>query len=120
MPEKFAKCVTGQIPDAALEFKTNKFEAVWLATAETFDGEREALVGMIGDSQDAPRQIVVLGPKMQERLLRDAAYFPRESREGSDAATVLANLDRAICGELLEARLQFGGEVHAEEYRTNI
>jgi hypothetical protein len=119
MAEEFAKCIARQIPDAALELEANKFKAVWLAAAETFHGERQALIGMIGDGQNAPRQIVILGPQMQERLLRDAAHFPGQSREGSDAAAVLANLDRAVGGELLETRLQFGGEVHAEEYKTN-
>jgi hypothetical protein len=54
---------------------------------------------------------------MQKGLLRSAANFPGESREGSDASSILANLDRAIRGEFLKAGLQFGGEVHAKEYK---
>jgi hypothetical protein len=54
---------------------------------------------------------------VQERLFRGTAYFPGKSREGSHASAILANLDGAIRGEFLEASLQLGGEVHAEEYK---
>ena len=116
--EKMAEAIAkgpGKIALGALELHANKFEAVGLGAAESLDGQREALVGMI-DGENPPRQIVILRPQVKKRLLRSAAHFPGESGEGSDAPATLANLDSAIRGEFLETSLQFGGEVHAKEY----
>jgi hypothetical protein len=57
--------------------------------------EREALVGMIGNGKNAARQIVILRPQVEEWLLRGAANFPGESREGSDAPAILARISIA-------------------------
>jgi hypothetical protein len=43
------------VSHGALELETNKFEAVRPGAAESFNGKREALVGMIGDGQHAAR-----------------------------------------------------------------
>jgi|HubBroStandDraft_6_1064221.scaffolds.fasta_scaffold869383_1 hypothetical protein len=56
---------------------------------------------------------------MQEGLLRGALNLPGESRKGSKAPAVLADLDGAFGGEFLQAGLQFDGEVHAKEYKGN-
>jgi hypothetical protein len=119
MAEEIAKCFAGEIADGALELDANKFEAVGLGTAKSFHGKREALFGVIGDGEDAAREIVIFRPEMQERLFGDAAHFPGKPGERGDAATIFANLNPACDGEFLETRLQFGGEVHAEEYKTN-
>jgi hypothetical protein len=56
---------------------------------------------------------------VKERLLCGAANFPGKSGEGSHASAVLANLDRAIGGEFLEASLQLDREVHVQGYKGN-
>src|SRR5580704_17510732 len=116
MAAEIAKCPAGKIAHGALELEANEFEGGGLGAAESLNGKRQALVGMISDGEHAARYIVILRPEEQERLLRSAANFPRESGEGGNAAAILANLDDAIGGEFLETRLQFGGEVHAEKY----
>ena len=119
MAEAIAKSFARKIALRALKFHANKFETVGLGAAESLDGKRQALVGMIGDSQNAARQIVILRPQVQERLLRGAAHFPGKSREGSDAPAILANFDSAIRGEFLETSLQFSEQVHAGKYKGN-
>src|SRR5580704_14912120 len=77
MAKTIAKCFAGKVALSALKFQTNKFEAVGLGASESLDSKREPLVRMIGDGENAPRQIVIFRPEMQERLLRGAANFPR-------------------------------------------
>jgi hypothetical protein len=60
MAEAIAKSFARRIALGAFELEANKFEAVGLGAAESLDGKREALVGMIGDGKNAPRQIVIL------------------------------------------------------------
>jgi len=52
----------------SLEKHAHKFQAVWPCATESLHGERQALLGVIGDSEHAPRQIVLSGPEMQEWL----------------------------------------------------
>src|SRR5579872_368450 len=119
MAEAVAKGFAGKIALGTLKFEANELEAVRLTAAEALDSKRETLIGMIGNRQDAPRQIVILRPQMQEGFLRAAAHFPRKPGERSYTAAILANFYRAVVSELLERGLQFGEEVHAKEYKGN-
>jgi hypothetical protein len=47
--ERIAKCFARKVALGALEFEANKFETIGLGAAETLDGKREALIGMVGD-----------------------------------------------------------------------
>jgi hypothetical protein len=49
------KCLARKIALGAPELEANRLEAVGLSAAESLDGKREALVGMIGDGQNAAR-----------------------------------------------------------------
>ena len=57
---------------------------------------------MIGDGEDAAGKVVLLRPKMQERLLRGAADLPRERREHGAATAILAKLDGGGRAEVAE------------------
>src|SRR6266704_2528788 len=81
--------------------------------AKALDGQRQPLLGMLGNSQDAPREIELLRPKMQQRLLALAAHFPRHARKRRDTTAVLADFDDPGAGKLLEAGLQFDRKFHA-------
>src|ERR1700688_2137677 len=113
MAEGIAKRFARKVALGTLEFEADEFEAVWLGAAKALNGESEALVGMVGDGQHSAGQIVILRPKVQKRFLRSPANSPERPGEGRTAAAILANFDSADGGELLEACLQFGREVHA-------
>src|SRR5579859_7100772 len=117
MPEEIAEHLARKIAARALEFQAYEFEPVRFCAAKSFDGKREALFGMIRDGQDAARQIVIFRPEVQQRFLSGPSDFPGQSRKGRDSSSVLANFDAAGGGEFLEAGLQFGGEVHARNYK---
>ena|SRR5208282_152142 len=117
--ERAAKCFAREVALGALKLHTNKFETVGLGAAESLDGKRETLLGMVSDGQHPARQIVIFGPEVQERLFRGTTNFPGESGERSHASAILANLNGAIGGEFLETSLQFEEEVHAKEYKGN-
>jgi hypothetical protein len=42
-----------------LKLHANEFETVWSGAAETFDGKSKPLVGLIGDGQNAAREVVL-------------------------------------------------------------
>jgi len=75
---------------------------------------------MIGDGEDSPREIELLGPQMKQRLLTGAAHFPGHARKGSEVAAVLAHFDDSGGREFLKAGLPIRGEFHAPNYRGYI
>src|SRR5258708_4564892 len=72
---------------------------------------------MIGDGQDAPSEIVLLRPKMQQWIPPRTADFPGEHGEGSKTTSVFAHFDGAVSRKFAQAGFQFGGEFHAQDYR---
>jgi hypothetical protein len=56
---------TGQIAGGRVELQTEKLQATRTRAAEALDGQREALIGMVGDGQDAASEVVLLRPQMQ-------------------------------------------------------
>jgi hypothetical protein len=72
---------------------------------------------MIGDGQDPPRKIELLGPNMKKGLFARAAHFPGHSGEGCDPPAVFPHFDGADGGEFLKAGLQFSSEFHDLDYK---
>lgn len=110
--EAFAEFFARKFAGAALKFPPNEFKPVWFDATEALDGQRQPLLGMVGNREDAAREVKPLRPQMQERLLAVSAYFPGHSRKRRNAAAVLAHFDNPGGGKLLEAGLQFSGEFH--------
>jgi hypothetical protein len=82
--------------------------AVRLGTPETLNREREPLLGMVGNGQHPPSQIVIFRPQVQQRLIAIAAHFPRERGQWRDARSVLAQFRRASRCELAKRSFQLG------------
>ena len=95
-----------------LKILADKFQPVWLYAAEAFDSERQALVGMIGDREDATREVVALRPNVQQRLFALTAHFPGKTLEGRGASAIFADLHEAEGGEFLQAGFKFSSEFH--------
>jgi len=102
-----------------LKIRANEFEPLGLGAAEALDGQRQPLLGVIGDGQNAARKVELLRPQMQERLFTAAAYFPGHPRKDRNSAAVFKNFNGPGSGKLLEARSQFSSEFHALDYNYN-
>jgi len=82
------------------------------AATEALDGKRQPLLGMVGNGQNAAREVKLLRPWMKQRLLAFTAHLSGHSGKRGNAAAVLANFDDPGGGKLLKAGLQFRGEFH--------
>src|SRR5258708_7557526 len=109
-----AEFLAREFASPTLKFPANKFEPVRFGAAETLHGQRQTLSGMIGNRKHAAREIKLFRPKMQQRFFTAAAHFPGHPRKRRNTTAVLANLNNAGGGELLEAGLQFSREFHGK------
>src|SRR5713101_1684611 len=114
--EALAEFLAAHVASRAIEAGVNKFETVRLGAAEALDSQRKPLVGMVCDGENAASEIVLLRPKMQERLIGGTPDFPEKSRQRRDTATVLANFHGGGGGQFAEADFQLCGELHAVDY----
>jgi hypothetical protein len=55
-----AEFLAGNFSGGTLEAHTDKFESAGFGAAKTFDGKGQAFIGMIGDGEDAPGEVVLL------------------------------------------------------------
>ncbi len=97
-----------------LKFPANELEPVRFGAAEALHGQRQPLLGMIGNRKNPAREIKPFRPKMQQRLFTVAAHFPGHPRKRRNATAVLANFNNTGGSELLEAGLQLCREFHGK------
>ena len=99
-----------------LKIRANEFEPFGPGAAEALDSQRQPLLGVIGDGQNAARKVELLRPQMEERLFTAAAYFPGHPRKDRNSPAVFKNFNGSGSGKLLETSSQFSSEFHALDY----
>jgi len=112
MGEAVAEFFAGKFSRATLKFPAKKFQAVRFRAAKALDGQRQPLLGMVRNGKHAAGDVELFRPEMKQRLFAVAAHFPRHSGKGRATAAVFADLDDAGSGELPDAGLQLGSEIH--------
>lgn len=84
----FAEFFAGLISRGALGHDTHEFQTIRTQAAKSLDGQRQAVLRMVDNRQNATSQVVMSGPKMQQRLRTVAAHFPGKGGKRSDTRTV--------------------------------
>ncbi len=103
-----------EVARAGGALEADDFHALWLGAAEALDSEGEAVLGIVGDGDDAAGDVAVFRPQVKQRLFRVSAYFPRQRRHGGDAAAVFADFDGSLNKDFLEARAEIFGQIHRD------
>jgi hypothetical protein len=75
-----AEFLTRKLARRAFEINAHKFETVRTRAPEALHGKHQARLRMIGDGYDAPREVVLFGPDVQQGLSPE----PRTSHESFD------------------------------------
>jgi hypothetical protein len=109
--EARASFLARHIARGRTELEPDKLEPIWLRTAKALYGQCQALLGMSGDRQHAPREIVPLRPQVEKRFLSGAANLPRQTREHGHTAAVLANLDGSSGTEVAKRSFELSSDV---------
>ncbi len=75
---------SGEVARAGGALEADDFHALWLGTAEALDSEGEAVLGIVGDGDDAAGDVAVFRPQVKQRLFRVSAYrsFPEQGFPG--------------------------------------
>lgn len=100
--EARAQFLARHIARGASELRADELQAIGPGAAEALDRKREALLGMIGDRKNSPREVVLLRPQIQKRLLRGAADFPQQCGEHGNSAAIFANFDGSGGSEIAQ------------------
>jgi hypothetical protein len=74
--ELLAVALAREVAGAGGALEADDFHALWLDAAEALDGKGEAILGIVGDADDAAGDVAVLRPQMEQRLFRISAAFP--------------------------------------------
>jgi len=117
--QPLAKFLAGEFAGLTLEILADKLQAVGLQPAKAFDGQRQALVGVVGDGEYAPGKVVAFRPDVQQRLFPGTADLPGEPSRGATRPPFSGYFHQAVGGELLEPGFELGGEFHALEYNQD-
>ena len=116
MGEAISKFLARQFVGITRKFSADELKPVRLGAAEPFHGQREPMLGMIGNGQHPPREVELFRPQMQQGLFAVATQFPGHPRKGRDTAPAFAHFDVPGGREFLQAGQQFCGEFHVLNY----
>jgi hypothetical protein len=101
--ETVAELLARKFAGAAFKFPANKFEPVGFHAAEALDGQRQPLLGVIGDGQNAAREVELLRPQMKQRFFAVTAHFPGHPCKRGGGSAALADFDNPRGSEFPEA-----------------
>lgn len=113
-PELLAEFFARRLPGSALEFPfpAHKFQPVRLGAPKPLHRQDQPLFGVIRNGQHSPRQVESFRPKMQKRSVAVSSHFPRQAGSERGASPILVQIHKAGSQEFLQARFEFGAEVH--------
>src|SRR5262249_39945619 len=100
-----------------LEFPTHELQPIQSRAPEPLDGQRKALLRLIGNGNHAAGKVVTVRPKMQQWLLFRPAKLPRQGRKHGNASTVLPHFHRWRGRQVAKGCFEFRCEFHAAEYK---
>jgi hypothetical protein len=113
-PQLLTVALASEVARAGGVVKADNFQALGPNAAEALDSEGEAVLGIVGDGDDAAGDVATFRSQVKQRLFRISGDFPGQRRHRGEAAAVFADFDSSGDEDILEASAQILGQIHSD------